>query len=446
MSGTRHEPVRGTAPEDSRDLDAELVAFLDGEADRAGRRAVRRRLRRDPEARLRLRILRSTGAALHEALAAPTSWRRLAGPALLAAAALAVVLAVWSTAGRGGEAAAVGNGLVELHVAPRGGASQPLFTDLAIELRWRARQGHRIHVLPAAADGDPAAQAAEFAARPEARPDDLPLRLAFSVRGPDGRVLPARWAGTPFVAEPAGEALQTIPLRALQVDDPRTARPYLAGWFGDGGWREDFVRPTMLGGQALLPAEPGAWQIDVAVATLPAADRGWPEFAAPLEARTGFVLTGRVSEWSAPVDGLRARIAVSDCGDPDHMPIALQIENTGDRTREYNVTGVTQVEVPQPLHFQLWVDGEEWQQREDLPVVHSHQTLHLPHPPGAVRTCIAMADYWRRDGRRLGGLTGRHELQFRFHSRMLVWDPDDAALWQGVLTTPAVGIAVPDGR
>jgi hypothetical protein len=252
--------------------------------------------------------------------------------------------------------------------------------------------------------------------------------------------------------------VQRVRLSDFEWQNP-AVRPFLAGAPGDREWRDDFLWPFQRmpedRPQRWIPDQPGEWRVELSVDTLPdpppdpapdpkQRNASWPRFREPLRIDTAIVLTGVVSPWSEPVDEMSARIVVATgVADPDHAGIAVQLRNGSGRLRRYNAAGTTSVPIPQPLHYALVVDGDEWREPETLAAITPANSLMYPHADGAVRTLLGRADYWRRDGKGLAGWPGRHRLQMRFQARMLLFDPNDHELWQGDLRTPAVEFVVP---
>jgi hypothetical protein len=346
------------------------------------------------------------------------------------------------------------NECAELKVAPRGGACHPLFTEVALELRWRSlgtpTTFRYVSVVPYGFSDTPAALG-RSAWSDETGGKILPVVVTASLRAPDGTVLQARLHpdGAPLLVDSrAGEMLQVVTLREFEVRT-ETPRLYLGGAPVLRGWQEDFLWPYRnlpRGQQARwFPEQPGEWRIELRVDSLPPPQPAWPTFQEPLVVTTAIVLTAEVSPWGEAHDGMQARIVVATGGtDLDHTPIAVQLKNQSGRTRRYNVTGSTMAQIPQPFHFDLVVDGEGWKQREGLPVITAAEDLMLPHPDGTVRTLVVMPDYWRADGRSLGQLpAGKHQLQLRFHFEPSIWDGTDKELWMGKLLTPQLAVDVP---
>jgi hypothetical protein len=441
--------------------DADLVAYVHGELPPDAESALRARLRSDAGARARLSLLAAADRALGEALERPGTSRAVwpGWRALAAAAAVAVVVLLILMQSGPQDRAAAKNEFIEVHVAPRGGASAPLFSDAEFELRWHGRgvraggSWRRAAVLPFGLGDDPAALAAGQRSQPEAD-KVLPLLVSARLVAPDGTATQARLSAesaTQFDCD--GDAVQRVRLSDFEWQNP-AVRPFLAGAPGDREWRDDFMWPfqKMPEGrpQRWVPDQPGEWRVELSVDTLPDPSAGkapWQRFREPLRVDTGMVLTGVASEWSEPVNGMSARVVIATgVADPDHAGVAVQLRNESGRLRHYNVAGQTSAPIPQPLYWVLVVDGQEWAERDGLMAIVPANSLMYPHADGAVRSLVGRADYWRHDGSGFAARPGPHRLQARFESHMILWDPKDTALWQGNLLTPEVAIDVPAAR
>lgn len=447
--------------------DADLVALVHGELPATAAQALRRRLAADPALRVRHRALADADAALGEALDTahappaaaelPVRWLR----PLLAAAALVVVAATLVLARAGRDEAVARNEFVELRVAPRGGASHPLFTEVALELRWRNRgdgTDWRHLRVGGYGFGDSLASLARSRHARETMGKVVPLVVSATLRAPDGTTVAARLrpAQDP---PPVGteELLQTVLLHEFEVQ-ATGPRPYLGGRPGAGEWVEDFLwayRHLPRDGAARwFPDQPGEWRIELRVECVPPPPDGrCATFAEPLVVTTAVVLTGEVSEWGDEHDGLRARLVVATgCADFDRTPFAIQLANRSGRPRRYNVTGHTIAKIPQPFHFtlfrgtgreKLWLEA---QQRDDVAVISSGADLMAPHPVGQVRTLVVCPDYWRIGGAPIGRLPGDHRLFAVFHFEPSVWDANDTELWMGRIQTGGLTIGAPARR
>ena len=441
--------------------DEDLVALVHGELDADAARTVRARLAADPEARARHTALAATDAALREALdthSAPSAsprrdWLR---PLFAAAAVLVVAMVFVFQRSDRDEAVAGRNEFLELKVEPRYGASHPLFTRLEFALHWKSLGSpttwRYIKVVPYGF-GDSPEELAKEAYSIETHGKILPVVVTAALRAPDGTVIEARLrhGGKPPLVDfyVAGGMQLIVTQNEFEVQVPEQ-RLYLGGGPVLRGWESDFMWPYRnlpRGKQARwFPEQPGEWRIELRVDSLPPPQPGaWPTFREPLVVKTAVVLTAEVSPWSEPHDGLQARLVLATGGaDLDHTPIAAQLRNQSGRTRKYNVTGTTMAPIPQPFHFDMVVDGEDWKQRDGIAVITDVEELMLPHENGTIRTLVVMPDYWRRDGKSLGQLaTGRHQVQLRFHFEPSVWDGADKELWMGELLTPPLPVELP---
>ncbi|MCA8977264.1 MAG: hypothetical protein KDC98_21260 [Planctomycetes bacterium] len=444
-------------------IDARLVAFLHGELEGEERSAIVARLRTDADARARLALLESTDLALTEALdrhAAPAAARPFATilRPLLALAAILIVIAIFAFDGRiANDPAVAGNDHFELRVAAKGGGSAPLFCDAALQLFWKnLDQGDP--KLPIAVYPFPFGMSrAEVAARVDRethvgsrRMQRLPVIVTASIHGPEGLELQARLAPRgetePFLVD-ATTATQLVLLRDFEVE-LETPRPAFIGNPGEREWLDDgrWIYANMPSGESarLFPEVPGEWRIELSVECLPApAFAPWPTFAEPQLASTAIVMTGEMTEWSEDHHGMRARLVwASGAVSTDTTPFALQLRNESGHDRKYNHVGTTIAKIPQPMHFTLLVDGEEWQQNDRVPVFIAAGDLGRPHPTGTFRTIVTRPGHWHRAGATLGTKPGRHQVQVLFHFEPSFWG-NDPTLWMGKLLTPRLAIDVP---
>jgi hypothetical protein len=439
--------------------DTELVALVHGELDAAAAAALRARLLREPDLRARHDALLAADRALREALdtgeviaVRVARWLR----PLLGVAAFAIVVLVIAFGPTGERAAgrnAGRNDWVELRAAPHGGASHPLFTDVALDLHWRkviADDGARwLEIEPFPFGVTAASVAGQVAARSvEVAGKFVPLVVTATLRAPDGSAVEARLCPQQGAhVDGSGTVVQTVLLRDFEVVQ-QGPLPYLGGAPTKDGWTDDFMwvyREMPKDRQRRwFPEQPGEWRIDLRVEALPPPQAGrWPVFAAPLLVQTAVVLTADVSAWGEPHDGLRARVVcASGCPDAEHAPIAIQIENRSGRGRRYNVTGTTLAKIPQPFHFEMWLGDTACTQRGGLPVVTAAEDEMMLHPDGTVRTLVFDADCFRCGGERVMAHAQAQrtpvELRMRFHFEPTLWVGGDAELWMGELRTGAL--------
>ena len=445
---------------------SDLTAFVHGELDARRTRELQQQIAADPALRAHVDALRAADQALLDTLdthAAPQRARTSAAwwRPLVAIAALFVIAAVFLMTRN--DPAFAQNDLVSLRASVHGGASQPIFTDVALDLQWRKRADgfHWFAVRPYGFGDTLEAIGRKEAASIETAGKIVPLAISAILHAPDGTRIPARLDAAP---EPFREtAEQRVLLRdfVIQTAEPP---PYLGGRPGDRCWIEDFAWGFQAmpgdGPRRWLLDQPGEWTVELRVECGQPPEAGlWPTFAEPLVAAVKIVATGEASPWGAAHDGLQARLLLATgCADPDRAPLALQLRNTGDRTRRYNVIGMTMATIPQPLHCQLFVsptaaqigngEGDAWSgcdQRKDLRVVIPHDSLMVPHPAGTVRTIVLCPDYWRSGGGKLGDLGERH-LMAVFHFEASVWLATDTELWQGKITTGHVTLPARGGR
>jgi hypothetical protein len=442
----------------------DLTAFVHGELDGARRRDFEKRLAAEPGLRAQAEALRAVDVALLDALETPqrtpqwaavwTVWSR----PLLAAAAVAIVATTLVLTRS--DAGFASNELVSLRAGVHGGASQPIFTDVSLDLQWRQR-GHQDRLLAVRPwrFGDTLDALGRAAAETETRGKVVPLVVSAVLHAPDGTRMPARLdaAVNPF----RGEADQRAYLRDFVIET-QAPPPYLGGRPDERQWAEDFIwaigaaetndttpflRNQAAGAGGETPAagprrfvlldQPGEWTIELRVECTPPPEPGlWPSFDEPLVASVKVIATGVASEWGTLHDGLQARLLLATgCTDFDHSPLALQLRNVGENTRHYNVIGMTRAPVPQPFHMKLTTEPPlELEQRDDLPVVFGANSMMVPHPPGTVRSVVVCPDYWRAGGKPLGELDVRG-LAATFHFEATLWRNDDTELWQGQLTT-----------
>lgn len=449
-----------TTPSPLRD-DALLVAWLDGEVDADERRLVEATIASDATVRAKVAHLRAARTALAAALAAdpaaapPRRWYAWA----VAAASLFVVAAVLVNTSAPGPAQGVENEFLALRALPlRGGF--PVFGDIRFDLEGRAKTSRPCRILARAADETDEQVAARAIADP-ANAAVIPLVLDAEVVLPDGTTRRG-----PVVRVEGEFGATASRLRVALIDavvEHPAISPFLAARLAEEpaplgvdprshdemrGFLWAFERgavPAVGGRHGFVPEQAGDYRIRFVVRSFTAADD--PRFvrmAKPLIATTAFSIGGSFGAWSEAADGLRARIAAKasqvHAGEP--LVVGLQLSNASDRPRSYNVAGVTRAPIPQPFHFDLVVDGEPWQQRDDLPVIFSGGSEFLAQPPGTMRSVIVLADYWHRDGTRLSQLTGKHTIALRFHFVPTLWAGDPRQLWQGTVETPPIEVRI----
>ncbi len=425
----------------------DLTSLVQGQVDEPTAQTMRTRVAADPALRAEFEALRAADRALLEALEAPAQPQRRTArwwrPAL-AAAAVVVVAALLATPRT--DRSAAHNDLVGLRIAPVGGSKQPVFTDAALEFAWENRiaaTGCELVIERLGANDTIEAIADRHAQDTTTLGKVAPIVVRATLHAPDGARIPARLADD--VTTVATADVRRVPLRAF-VLDVEAPPPYLGGAPGDREWREDFIwaigNMPSEGPRRFLLDQVGEWTIEMRVESVPPRVAGaWPTFAEPLVVATKVIATGLVSDWGKEHDGMRARLVLATgCKDVDHAPLAVQLQNVGERARAYNVVGITMAKVPQPFHWSLLVgtdggDPAPMRPREPLGVVMGHDNSMIPHAPGTTRSLIVCADYWRRDGKALGELTTATTLAAEFHFEATIWDSNDRELWQGRLRT-----------
>lgn len=438
--------------------DALLVTFLDGEATPDERAIVERAIASDERVRTKLDVLRRSRDALHEYLAgpvvavAPPRARSNVLPWLAAAAALVVVVSIALSRRGADETPVASNDWLEVSaVAPD--AAHPLFTNLRVSL-----VGHSKTSLPcrlvARQPGETDAQLTTRIAAEPAEPAYVPLVVDGEITLPDGstrRGSFVRLEGT-FPTEAGSRT--AIPVELIDLVTPH---PAINPWFTVGltrdGTKEDFLDAFTRAGGAELGGEhgfvaevPGRYRLRVSLRSFtPLDETRFVRFPKPLVVETAFEVSGVVGAWSAPKDGLSARIVggTSSVGS-EPWPFALQLRNDSDRPRAYNVAGTTLAKIPQPFHFDLIVDGERWEQRKNLPVIFSGYSSFLPQPVGTTRSVVVLDGFWRHGSETLAALRGKHTIALRFHFEPTLWDGDPRDLWQGEVETPPITIEVRD--
>lgn len=440
------------------DLDADLVALVHGELEPARERTLRARLASDADLRLRVDALEAAEAALREALDTPSRGAivrpRWLSP-LLAAAALAVVATVFAVA-RTDDASAAQNERLAVVVKPVDGPSHPVLTELAFDLQWTPRGNTKaVRVLPLPPGAPIESLAASFAALPEnERTGVVPVAVRTTLRTPDGET----WNGTldargdAFAA--TTQSTQTIRSHDLALETGAPT-PYVFGRPTADAWEPDFLwtftHAKKDEAARWFPDQPGAWTVTLHVhAVPPTTPRAWATFAEPLVVTTHVDLTGLRSEWGDEVEGMRARLVLAT-GCKGSAPFALQLRYTGEKVREYNVSGTTTVAIPQPLHFALQCRRGNQEialaQRTDLGIVTGPDDLMRGHAPNTTRTILAALDYWKVTNpdwvERVPAVEFPQpgdRLAVEFVSQLTAWTGDGSQYWQGKVETGSVVI------
>ncbi|MEQ1632833.1 MAG: hypothetical protein ABL997_10705, partial [Planctomycetota bacterium] len=200
-----------------------------------------------------------------------------------------------------------------------------------------------------------------------------------------------------------------------------------------------------------FPDQPGVWTIEFHVhAVPPAAPQDWATFAEPLVVITHVDLTGLRSDWGEEVDGMRARFVLAT-GCKGSAPFALQLRYTGEKAREYNVSGTTITPIPQPLHFALTCRRGDQEiplaQSERLGVITDSTDLMRAHAPNTTRTILAATDYWKVANPDWVELVPEAKfalpgdrLAVEFVSQLTAWTGDGSQYWQGTVKTGSVVI------
>ncbi len=326
----------------------------------------------------------------------------------------------------------------------------PLHAELGFHLVIEARDGRRVAMLPRdPADGPSLGDRLGFATLVGGT-DEWLVQIDAVVRDPAGREL----RGFVVLRDVPESGLRGAPLEIdvhlheLWVADPAPT-PYVSVFEAEDGsaevdFRRGFARYGLsaVGGyRPFLPQEPGRHEVEFTV-------RGaWGKSAAaavnpdanPTSVRHAFVVDGEATDWSEAVDGLRVRlIAPVGALDPAaDWPLALQIENVGDLSLDYNVLGSTAAPIPQPFHLRLWVDGGEVGQRERQPVV--LPALWFPEHPAGTRLTMSVSPraVWRMD--ELAVDAGRHRFSLELDTRPLLAGPDPS-IWKGRVRCPDASI------
>lgn len=441
---------------------ATLVQWLDGElsADEAERVAAA--VAHDPVRGERVRLLRAARAELTWALAqSPTAPPPAAAestgrrrppmlPWLLAAAGLAVV-AVIATDGRADpDAAAAENDLLRLELT-RSSQRVELFAGVRFTLRGEAKTDLPCRIVARNVDETDAELVARCVFENGGEPI-VPMLLTAELQGPGAPLGGLEVARADHVFDQrtseVGFDLVDVRTQTDEVGPLLTVRLAPDGPVADTQWAlERDVQPVLGEPQGFVAQEPGDWRLTLRLRALPHEPRGEPAFAEPLALSTTFSVHGVVGAWSEPVDGICARLVASR-RDRDGRPlaVALQLRNDSGRSRRFNVVGATMAEIPQPLHFDLLVDGERWSQDAPPALTFGAGWLFVPQPDGTRRSMVVLLEHWRSTaGLAPDRLKGRHRIAMRFHFEPTLWTGDANALWRGTIDTPPIEIDFGDG-
>lgn len=436
-----------------------LQSLIDGELDAATTTATQRRMQQEPALARRHAELAAVRTAVDDALAslpiaAPplprTSARRLGVQPWLAAAvalfAIAIVIAIGTQGAEPKPAAWQDNDLLGVRIVPHHGGSWPLFAPATFGLDLRTHGPHRLALRSWPRGKSLADVAAAFAATSPGE-GVLPFAIEATVQDPTGRSCQARLElGADVVAgQPVAVPLDEFFVQRAGLPPYFTVKPDGAAWQPDPVWfAQRFGTGEPTDAHRLLLDECGEWRLELRLVPLPPpAGSRWPTFATPLTVNTIVRGDGAATPWSEPVDFLQARMLLQNdtLRAADGNPLlALQLRHDSPRARHYNVVGVTRVEIPQPLHCQLLVDGKPCSQPKDLPLSVPAEMSFQPHEPGTTRTVVASLLHYRLDGKPLSSLRGRHRLAFRFAFSPTLWDGPADHYWMGEVTTPELEV------
>lgn len=446
-------------PSSTNPDDATLVEWLDGELSPADAEQVARAVGANRDLAERVRLLRSARAeftwALSESDSAPPP-AQLASPRpqpavgkwLLVAAALTIVVAVgyWRPAD---QIETAENELLAIKLtSPQAGWD--LFSDVRFAIEGRAKTALPCRIIARKADESDEQLAARALVENGGKPV-VPMVLTASIRvGNQNMPADVVQADGAFGKTQATVDVHLVDLRVHYEG----IGPLLTFALNDTGGREDFrwplrkaVMPHADGAMGFVPTEVGEYRLKLQLRALTTSPGKPPAFAEPLDLAIGFAMRGIVGEWSRPVDGLSGRILASRSqAGRQPLAVAIQLRNDSKIPRKFNVTGTTMAEIPQPLHFDLTVDGERWRQRDDLAVITTAQSGFLPQPVGSTRSLIVLTDYWRHPKQPATRLTGKHRLGIRFHFQPSLWNSTDKGFWMGILDPPPVEITFPPGK
>lgn len=292
---------------------------------------------------------------------------------------------------------------------------------------------------------------AQFAAR-----GDIPLRMVVEFTDVDGTKHRSVQLKDPWEVreESFAKSLQqpppyrtvTWPSVAVADDGPvdwssRAQKPNLK----DGPRR--YLLPTdrsfntgVMNGDHFRPSGPGVVTTTIRFERLPPTDGSWWRAAAPLELRFQTRVGGRYGEWSETVDGLRGRLVVPEqIDDPDRIPVALQLQNVGKDTVAYNFVGVTSAKIPQPMHFELQIDGRTLEQQGSRILITPGLTF-THHHPGKHRWISSTGADWHLNAELGRAREAKLSYRFEFKPTLVTMK---TRVWQNVLQTPAVTIERP---
>lgn len=447
---------------DQKILDAKVIEWLDGELSHTEAASVARSVTNSPALAERVRMLRSARAefcwGIGESESAPppatlasttsapvtstTLSRRsaLGGKWLLAAAALTIVLTIayWQPSAR--VAAAENDILVMRLTSPHAGWD--LFSNIRFTIEGRTKTAVPCRIVARGKDETDQQLAVRAVAENGGRPI-VPMVLTAEVSAGGAPISgDIAMVDAIFTANTSKTTMQLIDLRTPNDG----IAPLLALQLDDNGGKEDFVWgfehgviPTQGGKTGFVPTEVGEYRLQLQLRAIATSPEQPPAFATPLVATIGFAVRGIIGEWSEPVDGMRARILASRkhvANKP--LAVAVQLRNDSDRARSFNITGHTLAEIPQPFHFDLTVDGVQWQQRDQLAVMTASSMLALPQAVGTVRSMIVLSDYWQPPHRPAPPLRGEHQIGMRFHFKPTMWNNGDTEIWIGMIDTPPV--------
>lgn len=468
-SPSQHDVTRDSTRDSTHPDDATLVAWLDGELPQTQADQVARTVAANASLGSRVRLLRTTRTELRWALGesetapppAPLAFtcntrRRLNyGFTLLAAAALAIVFTIgfWRANDEPKEDArqSAQNDLLAIKLTtPRAGWD--LFSGVHFAIAGRTKTAMPCRIVARKKDETDEQLAARTIAENGGKPI-IPLALLAHITSSHRQAM----GHVANVDSTFGRRESNVRMDLVDVRGQYAGiGPLLTIKLEDDGASEDFkwgfrqgISPAPAGNMGLVLEDVGEYRMSLKVRAIGTTlSNNVPAFAEPLEVSVGFAVRGVVGKWSEPVDGLSARIVASRAtanGKP--LAIAAQLRNDSDRPRSYNITGSTIAKIPQPFHFDLMVDGKQWQQRKRLGVISAAVNGFLPQPVQSKRSLIVLADYWQQpDGSKPSQLRGKHRIGIRFHFKPSVWNNGDRQLWMGMVDTPPIEIDMGSGR